>query len=65
MQGAPTARICCRSRRESYPQFPRSPLGTPRTVISLLARTHEKKRKEERKKRLHLRTHEKKKRLLF
>ena len=50
MQGAPTARICCQSRHESYPQFTRSPLGTPRTVISLLARTHEKKERREKKK---------------
>ena len=30
-----------RSRRDSYPQFPRSPLGTPANMTTLLASTHE------------------------
>ena len=35
-----------RSRGESYSQFPRSPLVTPRTMTSIFARTHENKRKK-------------------
>ena len=41
--------ISSQSRRDFYPQFPRSTLGTPGTMNPLLAHTHEKKR--ERKKR--------------
>ena len=38
------------SRHDSYPQFPWSPLGTPRTMADHLGKTDEKKKK---KKRLH------------
>ena len=33
------------SRHDAYPQFPRSPLGTPGTMTSLLAHTHGNKKK--------------------
>ena len=42
--------ICSQSRRDFYPQFPRSTLGTPGTMNPLLALTHEKKKERERKK---------------
>ena len=32
---------------DSYPQFLRSPLGTPGTMTHQLARTHEKKKEKE------------------
>ena len=43
--------ICSQSRRDFYPQFPRSTLGTPGTMNPLLAHTHEKKKKREKRKR--------------
>ena len=43
--------ICSQSRRDFYPQFPRSTLGTPGTMNPLLAHTHEKKKKERKKER--------------
>ena len=38
--------ICSQSRRDFYPKFPRSTLGTPGTMNPLLAHTHEKKKKK-------------------
>ena len=46
--------ICSQSRRDFYPQFPRSTLGTPGTMNPLLAHTHEKKKKERKKKKKRL-----------
>ena len=42
--------ICSQSRRDFYPQFPRSTLGAPGTMNPLLAHTHEKKKKKKEKK---------------
>ena len=42
--------ICSQSRRDNYPQFPRSTLGTPGTMNPLLAHTHEKKKREKKEK---------------
>ena len=42
--------ICSQSRRDFYPQFPRSMLGTSGTMNPLLADTHEKKKNKKKKK---------------
>ena len=42
--------ICSQSRRDFYPQFPRSMLGTPGTMNPLLAHTYEKKKNKNKNK---------------